>query len=293
MAVTEGAPDPTRLRDAVRLRDLAVLATVPVVLLLMASLPAAQQRALAVSYTDPTLVTAYTSHFVHLSGWHLAANLAAYAVLAGVSYLLSAASGSRRRYFVAWVAFLLAVPVALTGLNLVFVRPRLGYGFSGVNMAFAGYLALALAEYCDVRLGGLLRREQAPLLFFLGLAAIATLAVEVLFVRVAIAVAALLSAVLYLRSFRGAFEALGGGRLTQAASRVGEFELGLAGLLVFLFWPLVAFPGTATVDGAILDTYTHLLGYSLGFMASYLTFDVAARVGPRESRGGRARSTTP
>jgi hypothetical protein len=273
----EPASAPPGIREAVRLRDLLTLAIVPAVLLAVAALPVARRRAFVLSYTEPTLLTAYTSHFVHLADWHLAANVGAYAVLAGVGYLLSAASGTRRRYFVAWTAFLVAVPVALSGLNLVFARPRVGYGFSGVNMAFMGYLALALAEYADTRLGGLLRRDQAPLPFFLGLAVIAVLAVEVPIVRFGVAAAALLSGLLYLRALRAPVVALGAGRLSGVAGRVGEFELGLIGAVVFLVWPLLAFPGSAPVDGVVLNTYTHLLGYSLGFMASYLTFGVAAR----------------
>jgi membrane associated rhomboid family serine protease len=275
----EPASVPPGIREAVRPRDLLALAVVPVVLLAVAALPVARRRALVLSHTEPTLLTAYTSHFVHLADWHLAANVAAYAVLAGVGYLLSVASGARRRYFVAWVAFLVAVPVALSGLTLVSARPRVSYGFSGVNMAFMGYLGLALAGYCDTRLDGLLRCDQAPLLFFLGLAVITVLAVEVPVVRVGVAAAASLSGLLYLRRLRGPVAVLDSGRLSGVADRVGEFELGLAGLVVFLVWPLLAFPASPVVDGVLVNTYAHLLGYSLGFIASYLTFGVAARAG--------------
>jgi len=106
----------------VRLVDLLALAAVPVVLGAVFALPESTRRSLAFAYTDPTVRTAFTAHYVHLDVDHLAGNVAGYVVLAGVGYALAVLAGCRRFFMVALATFLAAFPVVLSALNLAVPR---------------------------------------------------------------------------------------------------------------------------------------------------------------------------
>ena len=103
-------------------------------------------------YATPTLLTAYTAHFVHFDPAHLSINLGSYLLLVPVTYALAALSDELSRFRVAVVTLHTAVPLALSGLNLALVRPRVGYGFSGVaaSLFFAVWVdAFSLSQLPD------------------------------------------------------------------------------------------------------------------------------------------------
>lgn len=274
----DGPPRPFRaaLGDAPLRRDLGVLLSVPLVLLGVFSLPEATRRSLTFAYMDPSLATAYASTFVHLDVGHLLANVGAYLLVAPLAYLLSVLSGRRRRFFVAFATFLLAFPVALSYLNLAIPRPSVGYGFSGVLMAFVGYLAWALGEYADVQFDAGGARVLAPALFFAGLALSAVTSVQSA-VTIALAIAALLSAFLYALPLLDRPEPLRS-NVRAAASVAGHFELFAVGLVAFLAFPFVAFPADPVADGGVLNLYVHLLGYALAFVVTYTAVEVDGRL---------------
>jgi len=71
-----------------------VLAAVPVVLCAVFALPESTRRSLAFAYAEPTVLTAFTAHYVHLDVGHLAGNVAGYILLAGVGYALAVLGGT-------------------------------------------------------------------------------------------------------------------------------------------------------------------------------------------------------
>ncbi|KPN31212.1 hypothetical protein SY89_01955 [Halolamina pelagica] len=153
------------LRDAVRLRDCLALSVVPALALATFALPIGRRESLAFVYRDPSLLTAYTAHVVHFEASHLAANLLGYVLVAGFAYVLAGLAGHRRLFGVTAATFLVAFPPVLSVLNLAVPRDAVGYGLSGVNMAFSGLLALVLVAY-GARLDGRIRVRDAPALFF-------------------------------------------------------------------------------------------------------------------------------
>ncbi|MEF8808449.1 hypothetical protein [Natronomonas sp.] len=266
------------LRKRTRLGDIALLLSVPLVLVWVFSLPLATRESLVFAYTDPTLLTAYTSAFVHLDSMHLLVNVGGYLLVAPLAYVLSALGGHRRRFFVAFAVFLVVFPVALSYLNLAFVRPSVGYGFSGVLLAFVGYLPIALADYVEAQFDVDVRanRSLAPALFFVGLALAAMLSVRSL-VTAGLAVAALLSALLYaLPAFDGRTRLRSNVR--AAAGMTGHFELFTVAVVAFVAFPFVAFPADSAGDGTVVNLYVHLLGYALAFVATYVTIEVGVRL---------------
>lgn len=252
------------LRGVVRGRDCLALASVPAVAVAVFALPAARRESLAFAYRDPTLLTAYTAHFVHFETAHLAANLLGYALVAGFGYGLAALSGYRRLFGVTATTFLVAFPPALSALNLAVPRDAVGYGLSGLNMAFAGLLALVLVGYA-ARLDDRIHVHHAPGLFFATVTVISVIALPTGY-RAAVAAASALLAAGYVVSARRTWDRNVASRL----SRAGWFDAWLLGTVALVGYQFVGF-GTTAVDGGVVNAYVHLLGFCLGFVVPYTT----------------------
>lgn len=275
------------LRAETDVGDVAALLTVPTVLVLVFLAPLPLRRSLAFEYADPSLVTAFASAYVHLEPSHLLANLATYGVVVPVAYALSVGGGHRGRFYTAFVTFLLAFPTVLAYLNLAIVRSAATYGFSGVTMAFVGYLLFSLAASLDARFDVGPERAIAPALFFLTVGVVAALSVRsvvpengtVLLGTAGLVAAALLAALLYALS---AYERSSGVATTlrTIAGTAGDAELLAVAVVVVAAFPLVAFPADPAVGGGQLNLYGHLLGYALGFIVTFATVEVTGRVGP-------------
>lgn len=269
------------LRSAPLARDAMVLLSIPLALLAVFSLPHATRRALTFAYMDPSLATAYASTFVHLDIGHLLVNVGGYLVVAPLAYVLSVLSGRRRRFFVAFATILLVFPFALSYLNLAIPRASVGYGFSGILMAFVGYLAIALGDFADARFDAGSTETLAPAFFFFGLALAAVMSVRST-LTVGLAVASLLSAFLYVRPLLGRPRPLRS-NVRAAAGVAGHFELFAIGLVVFFAFHVVAFPADPVAGDSVVNVYVHLLGFALAFVATYATVEVGNRLPGREA----------
>jgi len=266
--MTEG-PDAfwATLRREIRLADCIALAVVPAVLASVFVLPIETRMAYAFVYERPTVLTAYTAHFVHRSLEHLLANVIGYALLAGIGYVLALLADARRLFGVAATTYLLAFPPVLSALNLAIPRNAVGYGFSGVTMAFAGLLAVMLAAYAGRRLHPAADVGHAPAGF---LAALAVAAVSVSAgsrVATVLAAVAALSALGYVGS---AVVAHRGESPHATLSRPGWLDLFVVGLAVFAGYPFVGFPTDLRAGTGVVNAYVHLLGFCLAFLVAYL-----------------------
>lgn len=263
--------------------DVLVLLSVPIALVAVFLLPVTTLQSLVFEYTDPTLLTAFAAPFVHLGVTHLAVNVLGYVLIVPVAYLLSVASGRRERFFVVFVTFVLVFPVLLSYLNLAVRRPTASVGFSGVIMAFVGYLPLALADYLDERADVGPSETVAPVLFFLGMALVAGLSIQsvqrdratVLLGTGGLILTAILSALLYwLSAPDHAIDVYRKVRTT--AGRAGSVELLGFASVVFVSFFFVAFPPEVADGGTVVNVYVHLLGYALGFISTYATVEVGS-----------------
>jgi len=292
------------LRKPSTAADLLLLAAVPAVLVAVATLPPSVRQSLVFEYGDPTLWTAVASSFVHISPGHLAVNLVGYALVVPVVYLLSVASGERRRFHVVFVSLLAVCPFVLSYLNLTIVRSAGAAGFSGVVLALYGYLPLALATHAETQFGVGRRRTTAPLLFFAGLTLIAlltlgavltygvtvpyggrTVAVGHVITATLVGLLAALALVLVLYGLSATDgSAAWRANLRAATAEAGHFELAVIATGLFLAFPFAAFPVDPVIGGRVLNLYVHLLGYSLGFIATYVLV-VLEDGGPAADRG--------
>jgi hypothetical protein len=243
---------------------------VPVALLAAYALPFGVKRSLALDHAAPTLLTAFASHFVHLSATHLVTNLAGYLLVVPTGYALAVASGRRRQFFVVFTVFLLSFPFLLSGLNLLFPRPTIGVGVSGVLLAFVGYLPFAFMQFVGTHFEGDFDAEQSHWLFFFGLAVVAAIAAPGIY-GLGLAAAATLAGVLYLLPVVEMVDRpqVASWRSTLAVS--GYAELTLLGGLVFFTYPFVAFPTDLVLTSGVVNVYTHALGFCLGYITTYVT----------------------
>lgn len=261
--------------------DLVALLAVPIALIGVFLLPTEARQSLVFEYARPTPVTAFASSWVHLGPVHLAVNLLGYLLVAPVAYLLSVASGRRTRFLVVFATFVLAFPALLSYLNLAVFRPAMSAGFSGVVMAFVGYLPLALADYLEDRADVGPSETLAPVLFFLGMGLVAGLSVQsverdratVLLGTAGLVLVAVLSALLYwLSTPERATDVVE--KMRTAADRPGNLELLVYAGAVFVSFLFVAFPPNVADGVTVVNVYVHLLGYALGFIATYTTVEI-------------------
>lgn len=254
--------------------DAALLAAVPVVLVAVFALPEATREAYVLDYRAPTAAAAYASHFVHFGAAHLAGNVAAYALAVVPAYCYCVAADRRSDFLAVFGAVIAIFPYALSGLNAVFVRPSVGYGFSGLAMAFLGFLPVALAAYTRERLLPAVTLDHAPLLFFAGagiVAVLAALAARTARLPLAAVGIAAVGVAVYGWSL---WRSVDGASLRAAAGRAGDAEFAGAGVVLVLAAPFVAFPPDAAGSGYVLNVYTHLLGFCLGFVVPFVALRV-------------------
>lgn len=259
--------------------DLLLLCSVPLALLGVFWQPEATRRALAFDATAPTLLTAYASHFVHLTADHLFSNLVGYVLIVPCAYGLSTMAGHRRQFYAVFLLLLTGLPFALSLGDVLVVRPELVIGFSGVLLGFYGYLPLALYQYANHVMDGRLPLRYVPVTFFVGIAAIAVVLVRAVFPIVLIAVTAAFIAGVYaaLSYERGSLE--DGAELFEA----GLKQTTVFGALLFLLFPLATFPASPELQHSVTHLLSHLFGYSTSFIAIYagvMAFEALDGLGP-------------
>jgi len=250
--------------------DLLLLAVVPVGLAGVFQLPAATRRTLAFSISEPTVITAYTSYFVHLAVPHLVGNVLVYLVVAPLSYLLLAVSGHRQLFRWSLLAFLTVFPFALSSLQLAFPRARVLVGFSGINAALFGLLCFAVVVYAGATIAPGVDERHSPILLFFTIGLITLVAVPARGWSTEIAT---LAAVLGF-GYAGASLRESGlpsrAAVRRAFDNPGYVELGGAGLGVLLAYPVVGFQNSVIAGIGTVDAYVHLLGYCLAFIVVYV-----------------------
>jgi len=268
MARAADTPFPRAVAEEVRLVDLAALLVVPGGLVAAFLLPVGAREQLVFERSEPTLATAYTSHFVHLDGRHLLGNVAVYLFVAPLSYLLCVLSGRRQLFWTSMVVFLTVFPFGLSTMQLVFPRDRLILGFSGINGGLFGLLCFSLVSYTCARLAAGLDERFAPALLFVTVGLIALVVLPADAWRVEIALTGFVFALVYVGA---AVRACGVPSVAtiRRAARPGYVELAGGGLGALLTYPLVGFGNVVLSGAGVVDVYVHLLGYALAFIVVF------------------------
>lgn len=256
------------LRDRARWYDPAFFLLVPLVLVGVFALPTGLRRALTLRYTQPDVASALGSHFVHFTPAHLLTNIAVFLACMAVVYAAAIAAGRRRELLGAFVLFLVVVPFALSGVNVAVPRDRIGYGFSGILMAFVGLLPIALAWFVETRLDPASSWHVALGGYVLGAAGVAAITLTpspATVMAVGTATVAVCGTIGRVSGLPALSRALANGR-----RQVGDLELVAFGATVYAVALVSAFPTDVVRDGVIVNVYVHFLGFTVGFLAVYL-----------------------
>lgn len=267
-----GSENGTFTRDVVRkvrVVDLLVLAVVPVVLGGVFLLPEPTRESLVFEVTEPTILSAYTAHFVHLDDWHFLGNLSVYVVIAPLTYLLCVLSGRRNLFHWILVTVLVVFPFALSAMQFSFFEERTVFGFSGINAAFFGVLCFALVEYVHVTLADGVESRYSPAILFFTIALITLVTLPSRAWRVELVFLSLFFGFLYVGAaiYRsGLPRSTTIGRVT---SNAGYFELAGGAIGVLFAYPFVGFQSAVIPGQGVIDVYIHLLGYCLAFIVVY------------------------
>lgn len=257
------------VRRRVRGLDLLVILAVPAALVALHTLPMATRQALAFQYARPTLLTAYTSNFVHGSGSHLIGNLLAYLLVVPTAYLLSVLSNRRRHFRVFFFLVIGAFPFVISLTQLPFRNAGLGWGFSGLTMAFYGYTSLVLVGYLATRLTTALHLDHAPLVFFSQVGGIALLTVPLTAASIGIAGGMFLLVLVYLISLGRSLRESPGPVISREIGRAGYAETTGFTILVVAFFLVVGFTDRR-VGGTTVSLLAHFVGFASGFLVSYI-----------------------
>lgn len=277
--------DRESLHDRIQLGDLVLMAVFPLVTGTVYALPTGTREALVFEYDEPTIETAFTSAFVHLDAAHLSQNLLLYALVIGSVYVLCLTARNRRQFRVFVGTVLIAFPFVLSYINLAIARSSVSFGASGLVMALAGYLPLALAVHLEANFGVGPVRTFAPLTFIPTLGLVSVLSLRSVlrtnatarWVVIGLVAAALLATLWYGLSAYERSKAAGWD-VRNALATPGGPELVGAASLVLLAILFVAFPADPTVGAGVVNLYEHFLGYSLGFIVSFTTAEITAQI---------------
>lgn len=257
------------IRNRARLRDLLAVVALPAVLLSVYALPQSVKREFVLSYSDPTLLTAFTSHFVHFSPAHLSVNVVGSLLVVSLGYVLALAGTRRKQFFVVYLTFVLAFPFALSGLTLLWGWSGVGFGFSGIVLAFVGYLPLGLLSVLSSRFGLPVDQRDSHWLFLIAVAVAASIALPSPDRLALAAIAAGLTGA-FAWQLSGKLDSTSLDRVRNTAASAGNLELVVLGVVVVLFYPFVAFSADPMVDGGVLNVYVHGLGLCLGYGVAYV-----------------------
>lgn len=233
-------------------------------------LPRSTKVDLALLYSRADYVSLFASHYTHFSLGHLLTNLVVFALLEPLALGLSLSADDDWLFDVATTTYLLVFPPVLSGLNMLVVRsrPGLGFGLSGINMAFLGLLAVALVR-CLGAVDDRVRLDDSLALFFVGSAIAAGLAVPLRWVSFSVVAVSTAVAAVYLHGIHRRVDGLDSlGRRVHAD---GPTALVAASLLVYPAIAVAGFAPSGDADGTVVNFYTHFLGFGLGFVAAYLT----------------------
>lgn len=249
------------VRDGVRIADLALLVAVPAVLVAVALLPEAIRTGLVLDYGDPTLLTLWSSAYVHRSADHLLDNVVAYGVMIAPSYLLFVLAGERRLFRATLLGFLLVLPPVLGTVDVLVLREGTGAGFSGIASAVVGLLPVGVFLFVGHRVSAAIDPADGVGFFLLVAAGIAATYTGLAEAAVILLFAVLLT--LHSATEIGAAELRRAG--AELASMDGYLQLILLGAGLFVVSPVLLFPADLVQGGNAVNILGHYVGLVVGF----------------------------
>ncbi|MFC7199683.1 hypothetical protein [Halospeciosus flavus] len=269
LADSRSIPPPFRetIQERVRAVDLVLLIGPAVLLVWVFSLPTALRYTLVFDPAQPSLRTAFSANYVHLTWLHLLSNVAGYLLLASVVYLLAVINGTRRRFQTVVMGILLVFPVPLSYLDLVLDLPGIVLGFSGLNMALLGYGIVEISVYIRNYVTDRFDVENAPGFFFATTTFVGAMYAETTVGFVFLGASALIALFYWIEILLSIEFLIVGSK--QILDHPGYVELLAGGILLSAGFVLAAFPADPVYHSSVVNIYLHFAGFAMGFISTY------------------------
>jgi hypothetical protein len=221
---------------------------------------------LALNYQNPELYQFYTAAYVHATTSHLLGNVLGYMLSVPPLYALYTHQNSRREFFRAFAAIILAVPVIanvasyLTWSVALELSIQYGRGLSGVVAAFVGLLLMRVLDTYDEELPEENAMYAASMV---GIVLFATWAVMFRGLNrlVALVMLAVMLVFVAYASWKGNFSPVGLGEWAKENRRLASILF--AGTFAALYMVVVSFPADLQNKGG----FTNLVGHGAGFFS--------------------------
>jgi membrane associated rhomboid family serine protease len=265
-----GVPE---LRESAEATDIAVILSVPAVLVLVQLLPDSVRGALVLNYGSPGVVQAYTTQFVHAGFGHLAGNVVVYLVAVALVYPLVVYADARRTFYAAFALVLLVVPFPVSFMDLYLVGPTAGdvptRGFSGLASAFVGFLPVAVFVFLRENLSEEVRVYESMGLF------LAALGVVLLVLNGPTDPTALLSLSLGFLYYVPVLRRLDVGAREEFQDwTLPKQALVVYAVLFFLVSPVILFPANPAQGDTVVNLVTHFGGFFMGYIITTVSANV-------------------
>lgn len=247
--------------DQLRVADVALMLTVPIVLTAVHLLPASIQQSFILEYHNPSAFNLWSAAYVHRGLAHFSGNLAGYCLYIIPSYLLFALADERRFFRYTFLCFVVILPPVLAAVNIAVLGSGTGAGFSGIASAFVGLLLVGVFIFIHNRVSQELGVSDAVAVLLVVFAGTALIYSGVLAAAGIVVVACLL----VLNDIRR----LGVEEAQTVASdlwSMGNYFLLIVGAVaLFLLSPILLFPENVVQGGQPVNIFSHYAGLVLGF----------------------------
>ena len=261
--------------------DLFVISVVPLVLVATYQLRIEARQSLAFASESPSIVTAFTTNYIHFTTDHLVGNIGWYILIIALAYLLAITNEHRSRFFATLFTVLVLLPIPLSYLTLAVPTPGVSIGFSGLNMALFGFVVVEFAAYLDEYFTENFGVENAPAFFFLVTAFVALPHAKTGW-GYGIAVGSLFLAIVYSAGLLWSFQPSLSG-VSDAVDKQGYFELSITTFVVMVVFVPIAFPQNPVFEEGFINVYVHFVGFCLGFMGVYIAILLGTPANPKRA----------
>lgn len=247
--------------EQIRVSDIALMLTVPLVLTVVYLLPMPIQRSFVLDFADPSIVQLWSSSYVHNGFMHFSNNVVAYCLFAIPSYLFFVLAEERQLFRYICLLFVLVAPPVIALANIVFIGQGTGAGFSGIGAAFVGLLPVALFVFLRNRVSNEVSPSDGTVIFLAVLGITASIYSGVLAAAGILVVSCLL---LLFDIHRTGLEEMR--RLvSELASMNGYLVFMLAAVALFLLSPVMLFPQEIVQGDHAVNILSHYAGLVFGF----------------------------
>lgn len=250
----------------VRVPDLLLIMSVPLILSLVFILPKSIQNGLILEFGSPSIINLWSSAFLHRGLNHFIANTILYCILIVPIYSLFVLAQERTLFRFTFVSFLLVLPAVIALVNIAVINQGTGAGFSGIDSAFFGVLPLSFVLFIQNRISSEIeQRHSVPL--FLMIASIIAFVYSGVFAFFCFLFVALSLAIYQIYQ-------LGFPEIKKTVNNLltmrGYLEMVVFSAALFLLSPVLLFPQEIVQQGHTVNILSHYVGLVFGFFEPLL-----------------------